>query len=463
MKRLRKGLKANNSKGVTLICSMFSKLNLWFFKPVDNSPLVIFRALFGFLLFAEAFGAIITGWVKTVFVTSKMTIPFLGFDWLAQIIHGPTAYFWYAAMAILGLMVMIGYKYKWSVGLYGVLWWSVYLSQKSHYNNHYYLMVVLCFLMLLLPAHRAFSIDSIKSKVRSHITPNWVYIVLIGLFWIVYSYASVNKIYEDWLNAVPISIWFKQKSHYWLIGPLLKQQWMPWLIAYGGIVFDGLIIPALLWRKTRIWAFALNLIFHLFNSAVFQIGVFPYLMIAITVLFFEPETIRSLFLKSKPAIDKLNTKNYKTNSTITIAILAFLLMNILLPLRHNLFEGNVDYTEEGHRMSWRMMLRSKGGNIHFYVRDPITRKKERVELSNYLSNKQRNTLATHPDAVYWFVQKLKSECANKGIDEPIITARCRVRVNKQAYFFQFDQNLNLAEVEWSHFKHNEWVKYPGKK
>ena len=79
---------------------MFSKLNSWFFNLVDNSPLVLFRAFFGFLLFAEAFGALVTGWVTRTFVETKMTIPFLGFDWIAEFVHGPTAYVWYSILAI---------------------------------------------------------------------------------------------------------------------------------------------------------------------------------------------------------------------------------------------------------------------------------------------------------------------------------------------------------------------------
>ena len=265
---------------------MIAKFNKWLFTPVDNTPLVIFRVLFGFLLFAEAFGALVSGWVSRLFVQTKYTIPFLGFDWLATLLHGPIMYLWYGILALLGLMVMVGKKYKISLALYWIMWWSVYLSQKSHYNNHYYLMVLLCGLMLLLPAHKYFSIDAQKPQNRSYSCPRWVYFLLISFFAIVYFYASINKIYPDWLNAIPVSLWFSQKSDYWLIGPLLSQNWMPWLISYGGIVFDFFIIPALLWRKTRTIAFFLNIFFHLFNSAVFQIGVFPYLMIAISVLFF---------------------------------------------------------------------------------------------------------------------------------------------------------------------------------
>lgn len=441
---------------------MFSKQNSWLFDAVDNSGLVLFRALLGFLLFSEALGALVSGWVTRVFVDTKMTIPFLGFEWLAETLHGPIMYGWYAALCIFGLLVMLGYKYKLSITAYGILWWAVYLSQKSHYNNHYYLMVVMCFVMLLLPAHRYFSIDSFKNaNFRKISCPRWCYVLLIGLFWIVYTYASINKIYPDWLQAVPLKIWFKQKSDFWLVGPLLSQEWMPWLIAYGGIVFDGLIIPALLWKKTRWWAFGFNLFFHLFNSAVFHIGVFPYMMIAITVLFFPPTELSKWFFKTKPSLNFLS-ESFKSKPHIVWALSSFLLLNILFPLRHHLLEGNVLYTEEAHRMSWRMMLRSKGGSISFTVRNQETKEYEIVDLKEYLNRNQISTLATHPDAVYWFIQKLKKEYHNKGWKDLAINVRARVRVNRQDYYYLYETTANLANISWSHLRHNDWVLYPGK-
>ena len=41
------------------------------FQPIDNAPLIIFRIFFGFLLAAETFGAILTGWVYRNFIEPK--------------------------------------------------------------------------------------------------------------------------------------------------------------------------------------------------------------------------------------------------------------------------------------------------------------------------------------------------------------------------------------------------------
>lgn len=441
---------------------MLGRFQQWLFAPKDNSPLVLFRAFFGFLMFAEAFGALATGWVRRTFVETKMTIPFNGFDWLATALHGEIMYLWFGLMAVFGLGIMLGFKYRLSTAAYGIFWTCTYLSQKTHYNNHYFLMVVLCAVMLCIPAHRYFSIDALKAKTKSLTCPNWCYFLLIALFGIVYFYASVNKIYPAWLNAKPISIWFSAKTDYWLIGPLLGKEWTAYVVSYGGIFFDGLIIPALLWKRTRMPAFYLNLFFHLFNSAVFQIGVFPYLMIAITVLFFPHEQIRKLFFRNKPALDLSTLSSYTIRPAVTWVILGFLLLNILMPVRRHLFEGHVLHTEEGHRMSWRMMLRTRSGSIRIKLKDLETNKTEYVDLSEYLNKRQINCVATHPDAFYWFLQKLKEDYVSKGwdLDKYEILVRCSVSVNREGHFNQYDPYKDMKDVEWSFFSHDDWILYP---
>ena len=52
------------------------------FEEVDNAPLVLFRMFFGFLLFAESFGAILTGWVRRTLVEPEFTFTIIGFEWL---------------------------------------------------------------------------------------------------------------------------------------------------------------------------------------------------------------------------------------------------------------------------------------------------------------------------------------------------------------------------------------------
>ena len=96
--------------------------------------------------------------------------------------------------------------------------------------------------------------------------PQWCSYLLILQMWIVYTYGSIAKLYPDWLNAHVIDVMMQAKKHYWLIGDLLQQNFMHYFLAYGGILFDGLVIPLLLYKPTRRITFFVAIFFHLFNS-----------------------------------------------------------------------------------------------------------------------------------------------------------------------------------------------------
>ena len=90
------------------------------FKKVDNTGLVLFRAVFGLLISLEAFGAIATGWVRRVLVEPEFTFNFIGFDFL-QVFIGNGMYFYFVIMGIFGVMVMLGYKYRFAMFFYALM------------------------------------------------------------------------------------------------------------------------------------------------------------------------------------------------------------------------------------------------------------------------------------------------------------------------------------------------------
>ena len=85
-------------------------MNKFLFRQIDNTGLVLFRAVFGLLITIEAFGAIATGWVRRVLVEPEFTFNFIGFDFL-QNLQGPGMYYYFGIMGIFGIMVMLGFRY----------------------------------------------------------------------------------------------------------------------------------------------------------------------------------------------------------------------------------------------------------------------------------------------------------------------------------------------------------------
>src|SRR5690606_12288217 len=125
-----------------------------------------------------------------------------------------------------------------------------------------------------------FSLDANKNpSLKSASMPRWCNLVIVLQVFIVYTYASVAKFYPDWLDASVPKILMAGKINYPIIGAFLQLDWVHWVIAYTGILFDLLIVPMLIWKRTRMIGFLISIFFHLFNSIVFQIGIFPYMSI----------------------------------------------------------------------------------------------------------------------------------------------------------------------------------------
>jgi len=431
-------------------------LNKYLFKHIDNSALIVFRIFFGLLCFLESVGAIFTGWVTRAFVEPKFTFTFIGFEWL-QPLPGNGMYFYYLVMGIFGFLIMIGYKYRFSTIMFTLMWLTTYLMQKASYNNHYYLLILLSAIMVFLPANKYHSVDAkLNPKIKSNSMPQWCRLVFILQMFIVYTYGSIAKLYPDWLDASVMKIFMSGKKNYFLIGEFLQQEWLHYFLAYGGILYDGLVVPFLLFKPTRKIAFFGSIFFHLFNSIVFQVGIFPYLALAFSLFFFNPKTIKNIFFKKREFYDAAEVKEPKYKKPLVALFSIYFIIQIALPLRHHFIQDNVLWTEEGHKMSWRMMLRSKLAHISFKVKEKGKNKTIFVKLEDYLSKKQMRLVSTHPDVMWQFAQRLKKEYKEKGKDVAVYIS-CNISVNNRPYTKYINPEIDIASVSWSAFKHSEWI------
>ncbi len=431
-------------------------LDRFLFKQIDNSALIVFRIIFGLLCFLESVGAIFTGWIKRTLIDPQFTFNFIGFDFL-QPLPGNWMYVYYAVMGFFGILIMVGYKYRISMISFTIMWSCTYLMQKSSYNNHYYLLMLLSAIMVFLPANRYASIDAKNNpNIKQIAMPSWVKWVFVLQLFILYTYASIAKIYPDWIDLTVPKLLMTNKVNYPIIGGLLQHKFIIVLIAYGGILYDGLVIPLLLYKPTRKYIFLISIFFHLFNSIVFQVGIFPYLALAFSLFFFEPEKIKNLFLKKKPLYTKneVITKNYKP---ILVAVgVVYFTIQMILPLRQHFFKDNVLWTEEGHRLSWRMMLRSKSGRTSYKVVDKASNTTDVINMSDYLTKKQIRTASCKPDVIWQFAQHLKKTYAKKGKDVKVFVD-AKISVNGRPYQRLIDKNTDLASVPWYWAKHNDWI------
>ncbi|MFT5725318.1 MAG: vitamin K-dependent gamma-carboxylase [Bacteroidia bacterium] len=423
------------------------------YRPIDHVQITIWRILFGLVLVFECFGSNLVGWTNEVFVSPpEFTFSFIGFEWL-QPLPGNGMYYYFFVMGIIAIAITIGWRYRLMMALFTVGWAGLYFMHKTSYNNHHYLMLLLCIMMCFTPAHVNQSRDAKAGRTTRLKTIPAIYLLqFLALFIIVYTYASVAKWYPDWASGRVSEIMLGPKSNIPIIGKMYTWKLTPVVVGWGGILYDLLVIPALLWKPTRKIALVISIGFHLFNSITFQIGTFPYMMIGASVLFFPPATIRKLFrVKVREPEEEFTPYAPKIQRLGTIVFVCFMALQVVLPLRHLTIPGNVFYTEEGHRLSWRMMLRVKYGTIKYRILK--NGKQIGHEPKMHLTKEQYNTMATHPDMIWQYCQFIKTLYG----DDIEIYVNAMVSINHRKYQPTIDPSVDMAKVDWHTFGHEDWI------
>ncbi len=250
--------------------------------------------------------------------------------------------------------------------------------------------------------------------------------------------------------------WLKNASHPAWTDAIFQMSLLPYFFSWGGMLFDLSIGFFLLWRRTRFFAFIVILFFNLTNAFLFNIGVFPFLMISAATLFDEVDWPRKLFNRSSPALPDLKTSQSSQRRVMSFIAIYFVIQ-LLIPLRHWLYPGNVSWTEEGHFFSWHMKLRDKKGKLEIFVTNPETQEIREVIIRDDLNKFQMSKLTQRPEFIYQYVQYLKRKAQEEGIKNPVIRVNSRVSLNARPAQYMIDPNVNLAEEELSLFKHSPWI------
>ena len=447
-----------------------------FFKlPEHIAPLAVLRMAFGSIMLISTARFLSKGWVSAFYIKPLFHFTFYGFDWVKPL-GGTGMYLLFGVLLITSVLVTIGLFYRISIFVFFLCFTYVELIDKTIYLNHYYFISVMAFLMILIPAHRYFSIDVlIKPKLAITYVPGWMVNIFKLQLVLVYFYAGISKLNYDWLiAAMPLRIWLPASSQLPVIGGLLTKVWVAYIFSWTGAVFDLLIGFLLLNVRTRKPAYLMVIVFHLVTGWFFKIGMFPYIMILMTLIFFSENTqlkiiaaLRRIFsiAKSHSLVKEISGINepkqfyhlsvVQRKLTGTILILHFT-VQLLLPFRFLLYPGKLYWTEEGYRFSWRVMLMEKGGTAFFHVKDPLTGKESEVVNSQYLTSFQENMMATQPDMILQYAHFLAGEYQKKGIKDPVVTAESYVTLNGSGSKLYVDRTVNLAK-EQETFGHKKWI------
>lgn len=375
----------------------------WLSRPVDIGPLVVLRVVFGAAMLAGAVRFMARGWIRELYVLPRFHFTYTGFDWVRPL---PEWGLWlvFIGLAGLALAIALGLAYRFSMGAFCLLFTYVELLDKATYLNHYYFISVLSFLLLFLPLNGRASLDSRLGWTTPRATvPAWmVWIVRLQLGF-VYFYAGLAKLNRDWLlEAQPLRIWLQARTTTPLIGPLFDRVWVAYVMSWAGMLFDLTIFFWLCWSRTRPFAYGAVVIFHALTAALFNIGLFPWIMIGGTLVFFD--------WRLPPLADAPRPERRRADVAWPAGrgalLIGLIVLQALLPLRHWLYPGDVNWTEEGGRFAWRVMLVEKTGDATFFVRDKATGRETTVWPGDYLTRLQEQQMSWQPDMIAQFADYL---------------------------------------------------------
>jgi hypothetical protein len=443
------------------------KYNLKLIEETSIAPLISFRILFGMLMFFALLRNLVLGYVHKFYIEPGFYFKYLGFEWI-QPMGATTTYVLYVLLILSSLGIMMGAFYRISAISFFVLFSYFELLDQTHYLNHYYLISLLSFLLILLPADSACSVDSFFNRQSNADTvPRWMILILQFQISLVYFYAGLAKLQPDWLfYAQPLKIWLGRLNDFPIVGQLLALPFTAYFFAWFSAIYD-LCIPFLLWnKKSRILAFAAVLIFHFLSGIIFNIGIFPIAMITFSLIFFKEfwhkkiiSTFELVFILTLSKLKQGKNNGIYTqtrrNKKVPFLIWCFVLWQLLFPLRHLLYPGNVLWTEEGFRFSWKVMLVEKTASAEFRIIDQNGKMTE-VNNRKFLTEKQEVFMSYQPDMILQFAHFLAKTYKERGFENPKVYVDCFVTLNGRTSKRLIDPNVDLAAQKKGIF-HKPWI------
>ena len=426
--------------------------------PEDLASIVFFRVALGAIIFWEVLSFAIEGLIGDLYVKPLVHFTYLGFDWVRPL-PAPLMYGHFVLVAALALCVMLGFWYRVTSVLFFIAWTYVFLVQRAYFHSYYYLIAMLGLLMVFAPAHRMLSLDVARNpQLRSEVGPRWILWLLRLQVGVVYFYGGVCKLNADWLQGAPMRQVLAAQAETPLVSPLFREEWMVYVFSYGGLFLDLFIAPLLLWRRTRVVAFVMAVLFHVTNATFWDIGIFPAVMIAATTLFLSPNwprKVAGLVKGSTPRPRRRERKSaqaaeappWTTLRQWQLGLIAiYAAVQLIVPLQPFLYPGNVSWTGEGERFSWQLRAKSKEARAKFYLTDPVrgTTRPQEVALDDHLLPWQIGRMSFQPDMILQFAHYLHQHTLETEGVAPEVRAHVKTSLNARRPQLLVDPTVDLA-------------------
>lgn len=438
------------------------------FEPVGSASVVFFRLAFGATMLWHVAQYFSLGAISADYIDPPFHFTWYWFDWVRPI-GGPGMYLVFYSMGLAAFGILTGLHYRFCTFVLLVLFTYQFLIDQAYYLNHYYLTSLIAGILVVIPANRRLAADcQMRPAIKSKTVPRWSLWLLRFQIGIPYFFGGLAKFEPDWLQCQPMTMALAQRANRFpYLGQFFTEDWVVWGFNYGGLLFDLLIVPLLMWRRTRVLAYCIAVSFHLLNSVLFDIGYFPWFMILATTIFFEPDwpdrligRIRRLFgVTGRNLAQPTNasTPGISPRRKLWLCVLtAFVLLQVVIPLRHYCYPGMVSWTEEGHRFAWHMMLRGKTCAVRYYATNPQTGQTMVVDLRPFLTQRQIAKLGKDPHMVHHLALYLKDEMQKDGLPNMEIRALDLVSLNGRKPQLLVDPRFDLGSQPRT-WRSAEWL------
>ena len=424
-------------------------------RTVSADSVAVFRIAFGAIAAFAAIRFLTNGWVTQLYLMPSAHLTYPGFGWV-QPLPGPWLHLVVAAVGAAGVAMALGWRYR--LACWSFLCGFAYLEaiDATLYLNHYWFVSLCALLLAILPAHQHWSLDARAGRVRSSsLVPAGVVWTLRAQVGIVYVFAGLAKLNADWLgSALPLRLWLADRSDIWLVGPLLDEPWLAFVASWGAAAFDCTIVIWLLWRRSRAWAYAVAAVFHVATGALFAIGVFPWLMIAAALVFFEPDWPRRLIERTYPRRQQITERMVLVAQPVAtcprigraalFALAVLAVVQLVMPLRHLAYPGDVRWTEEGYWGAWRVMVTDKAAHLEFEVTEPASGHRWVVGPDIVLTDWQVERAGGNPDLILATAHLIAEHYRSSGFGEVQVRADAWVSMNGRQAQRIIDPTVDLA-------------------
>lgn len=418
----------------------------------------LFRCLLGLLVATLALRFLWRGWLEPLYLQPAMRFSYWGLGWIK-----PWPELWMLrahllTLAAVGLAAGLGLCPRLSWGLVLLLFVSLEAWDKATYLNHYYLLSLLIGLFWVA-AWQA------PQGLRPPALPPWLLTALRLQLLLVWTFAGLAKLHPDWLlRGLPLRLWLPTRADLPLIGGLLALPATAQGASWAGALVD-LTAAIGLWRRgSRPWMLLLLWAFHAATGLLFpRIGLFPWLMLAGTTLFLAPRWPRAWGRLARrgrwrrrrgPAWAALfggqgllRAGGLPGSRRGRAAFALIFGLQLLLPLRHLLYPGDVLWTEEGFRFGWRVMLVERSGQLSYRIHHDDGSETS-VEARSFLTPLQAQQAATQPDMILEAAHWLAAREAAAGRPGAAVHADAWVSLNGRAPRRLVDPTVDLGKEAW---------------